>query len=65
MSDDPLARYDALSCALATRLEFSEDDETTDAFRDEMDHWWRRMTDAQRRQAGRDSHQIDAALFGA
>ena len=60
-----LARYNALFCALATRLEFGEDDETADAFRDEMDHWWRRMSPAEQRQAAWDSIAIDAALIGA
>jgi hypothetical protein len=66
---DPLARFNALCCALSRRIaewpgEGDLDDEIADGFRDEMDWPWRKMTDAERQAAGWDSVAIDDALFG-
>lgn len=63
---NPLVAYNALTCALAVRLEAGDDydDETADGFRDEMDWSWKAMTDAERQAAGWDSVAIDDALFG-
>ena len=64
---NPLAEFNALCCALSTRLMAGDayDDEIADGFRDEMDWPWRLLGRTNEQwKACRDGLLIDDALFG-